>query len=123
MLHPDPDMGEMVRRADAGQHQDLGRVVGAARQQHLARRVDPDRFPAMLVLDAYGPTFVEQYPVDQSSRVNGQVRPPARLSKIGCRRALAASVADGRLAWAEAFLIGAVIVIAIGYSGGGGRKA
>src|SRR3989304_122502 len=105
MLHPDADIGEMVSRADAGQHQDLGRVVGAARQQHLARRVDPDRFPAILVLDAYGPTFVEQSPVDQGSRVNGQVRPAARLSKIGCRRALAASAAGGGRAWAEAFLI------------------
>ena len=42
----------MLRRADAGKHQELGRVEGATAKNHLARRFGAHDLAVLHVLDA-----------------------------------------------------------------------
>ena len=64
--HADPP--QLVRRANAREQQELGRVDGAAGQDHLARRHGPLEEPALGILDPDGAAALQQDPGGDTAR-------------------------------------------------------
>ena len=113
----DTVLAQMRGRTDAGEHQQLRRVEGAAGDDHLARRPSTRR-PCRRSLRPYS-TPVARVPCI-STRVACAPVSTVRFSRlraglqIGARSRRPAAVADGVLAAAEAFLLLAVVVVGAG---------
>ena len=68
----DAVVAQVIGRADAGKHQQLGAVVGAGRDQHLARRPDGAGLAALAVADADGAAVLDEDAVDPGAGDDGQ---------------------------------------------------
>ena len=95
--HRDPVILEMRRRPDPAQHQQVRRIVGPARDDHLAPRADHLRRAAVVDLDPDAALALEHQLADQHPRTHVEVPPPDRRLEIGRRRADPAAVAVDRL--------------------------
>ncbi len=102
---------QLLRVADARQHQQLRAVDHAAGQddlRHRPRRSGP--FPlSFMIVDADRARALEQHAGDHGADRDRQARPGQHRPEIGGRRTAAPAVADGHLQPAEAFLAGAVV--------------
>ena len=85
--HRDAVVLEVRRRADPAQHQQVRRIVGPARDDHLAPRADHLRRAAVVDLDPDAALALEHQPADQHPRAHVEVLPPHRRLEIGGRRA------------------------------------
>ena len=107
----DPDRAQVPGRADAGNLQKLRRVDGAARNDHLARRRHL-AVPAVLAIGDAGAAFsVKHQPGRDRLGDDPQIGAPPRLGQKGLRRRAAKPAAARHLRIADAFLVGAVVVL------------
>ena len=101
---------QMRGRADAGQHQDLGRIDRRGGDDHFASRLNDLNLFASFDLDADGALILDDHPpreaLDQTD-----ILPLQRRPQIGVGRRPAAAVADRLLHRPEAFLLGAIVVV------------
>ena len=94
--------------ADAGQHQHLGRIDDAARQQHFAVGADRVRLAALAILHA-GCAIVFQHDArNERVGLDGEVGPRHRRVEIGDGCAATPAVLDRVLVAADAFVVAAV---------------
>jgi hypothetical protein len=114
--HLDAVLGGVVRGADAGEHEQLRGVDGAATEDDLRLGFDLGPVAALLVLDAGGPPAVEQHPRHPRARLGGQLRPAKRRLQVGVGGAVALPVLPGHLVEAHPFLFAAVDVLGPGES-------
>ena len=71
----DAHLGEMRRRTDARQHEQLRRVERAERDDHLRCGVDLDTCVALPVFDAPRARPVEPHPGDMRAGLDCEIRP------------------------------------------------
>ena len=102
---------QLVRIADAGQHQGLRRVDGAAGQDHLALRRARSCARRSAVFDADRARALEQDARHQRAGLDRQIGAPERRPQIADRRAAPTAVADRHLDAREAVLLGAVVIV------------
>ena len=81
----DTERAEIVRRADAGAHEERGAAVRARRDDHL---VGGDRLGGRRQLDADRARALEKDAVDQDAAADRQVRSRPRRGEVGESRAL-----------------------------------
>ncbi len=118
----DADLGEMRRRADARQHEELRRVECTARQDDLTIRLDRHRVAASVdELDAGGTCAPHQDAGGKDTGTDREIGAPARRLEIGGCGGGAIAVANGVLAASEAFLPHSIVVIGHGQARGRGR--
>ena len=116
LVEQDVDLAQhqVLGRADAGEHQQLRRVVGAGAQDHLALGAELLDLPELGRDDADGAGALEQDAVRVHVRHHREVRPPHGRVQIGDRRAGAHPAAHRHLVGPEAVLFGAVEVFGAG---------
>ena len=102
---------ELFGSADARQHQQLGRVVGAAGEDHLALGPELVQLAQPLGLHANGSVALEQHAVDLQERLDGEVRTRHRWVEVGHGGRAPLPVALGDLVAPEAVLLGAIEVL------------
>ncbi len=108
----DAHLGEMRRRADARQHQELRRVEGTAREDDVTTGLDACRDAIRSgELDAGGTRAPHQHAGGMGTGLDRQIGAPAHRPEIGACRRRAIAVADGVLTAPEAFLPRAVVVV------------
>ena len=73
--HRHGQRAELVGRPDAGQHQQLRRVDGAAAEDDLAGGPRLADLAALAILDADRAVLLEQHPPRQRACLDGEVRP------------------------------------------------
>ncbi len=100
----------MLGRADAGEHQKLRRIEGRGRDDDLPVGTDHLDLAAALDLHADGPAVLDHHAPGKAAHQRG-VGPLQRRLQIGVCRRPAPAIVDGLLHQAEAFLLGAVIVV------------
>ena len=108
--HLDTMLCQMGRRADARQHQQLGRVDGGRRDDHLAAGAQHLGLATAQHLDPDSATVFDHDPLRQGADefdVAGRLRGP----QIGVGRGPATALPDRLLHRAEAFLFLAVIIV------------
>ena len=115
--HRDSVALQMVGRPDAGQHQQLRRVDGAAGQDHLTAGHGGAEVASLAVLDAGGAAALEQHPRRHGAGLDRQIGPLHRRTQEGARRAPAHALMDGHVHPPEAFLLEAVHVLGGGIAG------
>ena len=108
---------QVLGRADAGEHQQLRRVVGAAAEDHLALGAVLLDLPELRGRDPDRPVALEQDPVDLRVGHHGQVRPLHRRVQVGDGGAGAHPAALGHLVHPDPVLLGAVEVLVAGEAG------
>ena len=108
--HVDAVGGELVSRADARQHQQLGRIDRTGAQDHLAPCAHLVKEAAAPITDADRPTPFEQYARGERVRAHRQVAPAHRRTQVGIRGAAAPAAAHGHVQVPESFLLKAVHV-------------
>ena len=108
---------QVLGRADAGEHQQLRRVEGAAAEDHLALGAQLLRLAELARLDPDRAGALEEHPVDVHEGHHGQVRPLHRRVQVGDGGAGAHPVALGHLVHADPVLLGAVEVLVAGQPG------
>ena len=101
----------MLGGADPRLHQELRRVVGAARQDHFTRGLEAQRLVETPAFDSHGAHAVEHHPLDLQVCLDREVRPLHRRMQIRHRGAAAPSFALRQLVMADAVLRGAVEVV------------
>ena len=101
---------QLLRRADAGEHQQLRGLVGAGGQDDLARGVDLLDRPGVVDLDAAGAVAVEEDPQRERVGDDRQVLALHGRMQVAHRRARAHAVLLRHLVAAEALLARAVEV-------------
>ena len=67
---------QMIRRADARQHKQLGRVDGAAGEDDVAVGAHRAALAPVVVLDAHGAVALDHHPARQGPGFEPQVGPP-----------------------------------------------
>ena len=107
----DADLAQVGRGADAGQHQQLGRVDGATGQDHLGVGVDRRVLVAGPVGDADRASAVDDHPLDEGAGAHGEVRPILGRLEVGLGHRPAATLLAGHLVEPGALLVGAVEVV------------
>ncbi len=107
--HVDALLAQVVGRADAGEHQQLGRADRARREDHLG--LGPGGLVAALapVGDPGRPAALDQHPGHQGVGDDGEVLRPGGQVAVG--RAAAPAVPLGDLVVADPVLLGAVEVV------------
>ncbi len=94
---------QLVRRPDAGQHQQLGRIERPAAEDHLALGADLTKLALLGDLDPHRAAGLNQDPGGQRLHLQRQVRATERRMQIGAIGAGApAALVDGHLALGEA---------------------
>ena len=101
---------EVVGGPDPGEQQQLGRVDGAAAEDHLAVGACGDGLVAVHVLDADRPPAVDDDLQRLRASQDGEIGPLARWMQEGGGGALAPSVALGDVVEGHAMLLGTVDV-------------
>ena len=109
--HVDPVAAELVARADAGEHQQLRRLVGAGAEDDLLRRLQRGRRAVDDGLDARCARAVEQHAGHERHRDQRQVRARQRGVEVGHRGRAAHAVALRHLVAADAVLLAGVEVL------------
>ena len=113
--HVDAVLAQQFAWADAGQLQQLRRVVGAARDQHLPARLRRFQRAVLAILDAASPACRRTADRCASALVSiFRLRALARGTQICARRRATAAVARRGLVVAGAFLARAVEVVVAG---------
>ena len=110
--HLDAERAELVGRADAREHQQLRRLVGARAEDHLALGLERGRRALDHGLDARRARAVEQHARDERHRHERDVRPRQHGVQVGDRGRAAHAVALGQLVAADAVLLAGVEVVA-----------
>ena len=108
--HLDPLPGQMCRGANAGQHQDFGRIDGGGGDDHLAIGADHLDLAAPVDLDAGGAPRLDHHAPGKTPQKLA-IRPVQRGPQIGVCRRPAGALPDGHLHRAEAFLLLAVVIV------------
>ncbi len=112
LAHLDPERLEVLRRPDAGEHQQHRRLVGAGREDHLALGAQLLDLAAARDLDADGARRRRTGSAARARPVmHVEVRPRARRMQEGGSRRPAAAVALRQLEAADALLARAVEVV------------
>ena len=107
----DAHRGQVRRRADAGEHEQLRGVVRAPADEHLALRAQLLQHVVLEVLDADRPVALEQEARRVGVRDDVDVAAGDRGAQVRRRRAAAAPVADRELVAPGAVLHLAVVVV------------
>jgi hypothetical protein len=105
--HLEAVLAQVVGGPHPGQHQELGRPVGAGRQHDLPGR--PGH--ALGVLDPDGPAALDHDPPRVRVHLHDQVLALARRLEEGLGRAVPPAAAGRRLQQARALHLGAVVVV------------
>ena len=108
---------QQLRRSDAGELQQLRRVIRAARDQDFLARPHGAQSPVLPVFDPVGTPPVEQDPLRQRRGLDVQVAASLGGTQIRPRRARPPAVPRRGLKPAGAFLRRAVEVGIVGYAG------
>ena len=110
-----PNSCRWGRRANAGQHQDVGRADGARAEDYLVG-LDGEGLAAALHQCTHGPVAFEQELLHVAVGADGEVQAVAGLVQVaqGGAHAHAAGVVEGR--GADARRVGVVVVGAVGES-------
>ena len=106
----DADLRQMAGRAYARDHQELGRVEGAAGEDHFARGARGPDAAVLEVFDATRRIALEQDAGHVPAGFQGHPTLGDRRMQIGDRRAAPPAVPDAELKSGEALLPGPVIV-------------
>ena len=101
---------EQIGGTDAGELQQLRRVIGAAGNQDLFCRARGLQHPALLVFDRHRAAPFEHNALRQCRGLDPQIAPPPRRAKIGPRRARPPPAPRRGLKPSGAFLGGAIEV-------------
>ena len=112
--HRHADRPQMLRRPDARQHQQPGRVDRARRQHHLALGPQHRRSAGGGDFHPDRPAGLDHDASDQNACPHGQIGPPPRRLQIGRGGGGAAGIAHGHLIVADALLPLAVEVMIVG---------
>ena len=107
----DADLGEVVARADAREHQQLRAVDRAAAEQHLAGGADGVLGAALAEGEPGRPLPLELDPARQRPGGDGQVGPVPGGLEVGLVGRPAAAALAGDLVEPGALLLGAVEVV------------
>ncbi len=119
--HSDAVLVQQRRGPDAGQLQQLRRVVGAAGHQHfLARLRDPER-TALPIFDGASAASIEQNPLRLCGGFDLQVAAAPRGTKIG-KRGAGATAAPCRGLEKPGALLGRAVEVGIGGNAGFRRR-
>ena len=102
---------ELVRRADAGEHQDMRRIERAARQNDFPARRHPPVLSAATVADTHGAAVFDHDAVDVGLGLELEVGPGQSRPQERVRRAPAPSVVDILLHAADAHIVAAVEIV------------
>ena len=97
--------------ADPRQHEKLGGVDDAAREQNFPRRPHMAARAPDDVVEPHRPAALEDDPGRGRVRAHREVGPAQGRAQIGGRRAAAPAVADGHLQAAETALLGRVVIL------------
>ena len=103
---------ELVRRSNAGKHEELRRADGSCRQHNFPARLGLFNPSSMAVSDPHGSTTFKLYALDHRPRADGQIAPRQHGGQIGACRAAAHTIVYGHFEIAEPLLPKAVEVIA-----------
>ncbi len=107
----DPQRRQLVRRTDAGQQQQLGRIERPAGEDHLAVGQRALDLAVLLVFDPDRPPLFQQDAMGESPGLDFQVGPaPYRVQEAGGGRG-APAVVDGELGCGEPLGLGAVEIV------------
>ena len=106
-------------RADAGEHQDLGRGDGAAAEYDLVG-VHSESLAAALDLDTAGALTVEQDAVDEDVGADGEIEAVAVVGDVGEGGAHAYAVGVVHGQGADASGVGVVVVVDLAVASRGG---
>ena len=109
--HIDPVRAQMVRIANAGEHQEVRRIDDAAREQQLAFGAGDALLSALLVFDAGRAAVLEHDARRMRAHFHAQVGAAKRRPQISVGGAAAAAVANRHLHAGEAVLLGAVVIV------------
>ncbi len=109
--HLDLKLLELLGTAEARQHQELRRVVGAAAHDHLALGAVHDHLAEARADHAHRAPVLEQDRERVHVRLDGQVRPAHDRVEVGDGGAGTRAVAMGHLVPADPVLLGAVEVL------------
>ena len=118
--HADAVPPQQIRGADAGELQQLRRVVRAAGNQYFPARPRGLDAGALAIFDAIGTASVEQNALRLRRGLDMQIAAALRRTQIGKRRAGAPAVLGRGLEPAGALLGGAVEITVGGNAGFGG---
>ncbi len=105
---------QVLGRADAGEHQQLRRVVGAAAEDDLALGAELLHLAELAGLDPDRAGALEEHAVDVHVGHHGQVWALSRRVQVGDGGARPHAAALGHLVHADAVLLGAVEVLVAG---------
>ena len=117
MHHVDALRPQLVRVADARQHQQLRRAIRAGREDDFAVGLDRRVFAVVVVGHADRALAFEFDGDDIGLGLHRQVLAALRRTQVGHRRTAAPAIADGELVGAEAFVLLAVEVVAHRHAG------
>ncbi len=106
----DADRAQMIGRADAGEHQNLRRVEGAAAEDDFALGIGVQRLAALFIVHAGGPVALHRDARDMGPHLDRKILPLHRRMEIADRGRAALAVADRILGAAEALPRAAVVV-------------
>src|SRR5260221_12715123 len=117
MLDLDADLAQMVRRADAREHQQLRRADGTTGTDHLAFGAIAFDLAVLDEFDADGALAFEDDALGEGARLDGDVATLLGCAQIGHCGGPAATVLDGHIHAADAFLLIAVHVLGVMIAG------
>ena len=112
-----PHAAQVVGVPDTREHEEVGRANGAPAEDYLVP-VDGERLVPALDHDADGPVAVEDEPVDEAVRPDGQVEAVPGLGQVPDGGAPPDAVEGVEGERADAGGVGVVVVGAVGVSGG-----
>ena len=115
--HRNPQPGQVRRRADAGQHQQLGRLNRSGAEDDFPA-LDGEGLLAAFNLQPHCPGAVEDHPVDHHAAPDGQVEPVAAGVEVGQGGAHADAAGVVERHRAHAGPVGVVQVRVVGEPGG-----
>ena len=107
----DTELPQVVTRADSREHQNLGAVDGARRDDHLAPGAGQDELAAVPVDDARRSVLFDHDALGGRFREGPEVLPPEGRDEEGSGGAAALASPGGGVKTADPFLAGAVEVI------------
>ena len=115
--HLDAVFLKVVRRTDAGQHQQLRRVERTGGQDHFLARPHPAGLAALAVFHAHGGLAVHDHPGGEGVGLNVQVGAVHGRLEVGHGGGTAHAVAHRHVHAPEAFLAVAVVVFGVAVAG------
>ena len=114
----DADCSQVIRIADAGQHQKLRRIDSAPAQNDLALRNCGAALSIRHVFDTGSALPLDQHADRKRTRRDGQVASSQHRMEVGACRSVAQACSNGPLRPAEPMLLRAIVIVGVGMPGG-----